>query len=286
MSSDHLARDGQHPQRRRQGRDSPKNDTHRLLGESLGKLYEQRVKNNQDLIILIDDQHNRRGTGKTVLSILLAHVMDRTEEGMTEEKAHINPEGLIQAYRNQPKGAGLVLDEAEVGMDKYRASSASNVALRRLVSMGRVREKYVVINVPNTGQLDRDLKALADVWIMVRSKGRAKVHFLGWQPYQEHPLTPDKHDLHWRGISDPQLQRVYDSLADEKDAYLDGETADSMFIDRKQHAKELDQRERETREEVRNEIIRELAQDPNLSQSDIAEKVGISQPQVSRIVSD
>lgn len=259
-------------------------ETKQLLGESLGKLYEKRVENNQDLIILVDDQHNRRGTGKTVLSILLAEVMDRTDDGLTPAKAHINPEGLIKAYRDEPVGSGLVLDEAEVGMDKYRASSASNVALRRLVSMGRVREKYVVINVPNSGQVDRDLKSLADVWVMVQSKGSALVHFVGYHPYRDKPLNKKRHRIHWRSLKDERLQSVYEKLADEKDEYLDGQASNSMLIDRKEHEKELKQLKEEKEKVQRDVKIRTLYENTEMSQQDVADRVGVSQKTVSRVV--
>lgn len=260
------------------------NRKHQLLGESLGKLYEKRVQHNQDLIVLVDDQHNRRGTGKTVLSILLAQVMDRTDDGLTPEKAHINPEGLIGAYREQPKGSGLVLDEAEVGMDKYRASSASNVALRRLVSMGRVREKYVIMNVPNSGQVDRDLKALADVWIMVQNKGKALVHFMGYQPYSQKPLSKKRHNIHWRDVSDDRLNDVYQKLADEKDQYLDGQTEDSMYITPKEHEKQIKQAKTESEREARDEHIRKIYKNTDLSQRRISDVLGISSDTVNKAV--
>jgi len=87
-------------------------------GYPFTKLYRKRVANNQDLAILVSDHQNRRGTGKTVLSLKLASLMDRTEEGMTEEKVAIGPAELTESDVEVTKGSALVLDEAEAGFAK------------------------------------------------------------------------------------------------------------------------------------------------------------------------
>ncbi|SMP35772.1 hypothetical protein SAMN06265347_1331, partial [Halobellus salinus] len=105
-------------------------------GYPFTRLYRKRVANNQDLAVLVSDHQNRRGTGKTVLSLKLAALMDRTEEGLTPEKVAIDPSELTESYVELPKGSALVLDEAEAGLNKYEAGSAVNKAMRELVSMG------------------------------------------------------------------------------------------------------------------------------------------------------
>ena len=72
------------------------------------KLYKKRVRNNSDLSVIVSDRANRRGTGKTVFSLLLAHMMDRTEEGITKQKVAINPDELAEAYTELPRGSALV----------------------------------------------------------------------------------------------------------------------------------------------------------------------------------
>jgi len=131
-------------------------------GHPLSETYHSRVAQNQDFSVIVSDHHNRRGTGKTVLSLKLAAAMDRTEEGLTSEKVSLSPEELAAAYIDQPRGSALVLDEAEAGLSKYRAGSSANMAMRQLVSMGRIEEKYLVMNLPAAGELDRDLQALCD----------------------------------------------------------------------------------------------------------------------------
>lgn len=253
-------------------------------GKPLTELYRSRVRNGQDLFVILDDRHNRRGTGKTVLSLGLADWMDRTEEGLSKGKVHLSPQGLIDAYTEEPPGSALVLDEAEASVSKYRAGGHTNMAIRELVSMGRIEEKYVVMNLPSTGEMDRDLKALADVWVMVEKKGLATVHFLGWNPYKEHPLTPKKQTLRWTDLSDPDLEELYDHLTEQKQAHLRGETEDSQFIDPDDHQQEVAQVQERAKKETRNDLIQRLYETTDMTQEEIAETVDLSRSRVADIL--
>jgi len=115
------------------------------------KLYRKRVANNQDLAILISDHQNRRGTGKTVLSLKIASKIDRTEAGITKEKVSISVDELLDSYIQLPKGSALVLDEAEAGLSKYEAGTSINKAMRALVrfttEMFHLEFSQVIINI-------------------------------------------------------------------------------------------------------------------------------------------
>lgn len=256
-------------------------------GKPLTELYNKRVRNNQDLLVLIDDHHNRRGTGKTVLSLGLAEAMDRTDEGLTAAKCAISPDVLIDNYTSKPRGSSLVLDEAEVSTSKYEAGTATNRAIRELTSMGRIEQKYVFLNCPNMGEIDRDLKALVDVWIMVEEKGRAIVHFVGYNPYKEHALTPKVQELRWTDLTDDRLRAVYDELTAEKRAHLrgDGDTGTQM-IDTDDHEQEVQQAVQRAEKETRDEYIRRLAETTDLSQEDIGDVVGLSRSRVADILAE
>lgn len=255
-------------------------------GKPLTKLYNKRAENNQDLFVIVDDHHNRRGTGKTVLSLGLAQAMDQTEEGVTKEKVALDPQELIRAYTEQPRGSALVLDEAEASTSKFRAGSKTNKALRELVSMGRVEEKYVIMNLPSTGEMDRDLKTLASVWIMVEERGQAVTHFLGYNPYKEHPLTPKKQVLNWTDITDPELQEVYNYLTEEKEKHLRGESSESTFVDQDEHQQQIQKVREETENQVRNELLSEVYHDLDVTQRELANSVGLSRSRLADIVSN
>ena len=257
-------------------------------GYPFTKLYRKRVANNQDLAVLVSDHQNRRGTGKTVLSLKLAARMDRTEEGITEEKVAVGPEQLTEAYIELPKGSALVLDEAEAGLSKYEAASAVNRAMRELVSMGRIREKYLVLNLPASSELDRDLKALCDFWFMVQQKGRALGHHLQWNPYSEEPRTPKTDVWEWSDISESDpLRKVYQYLTDEKLAHLRGERdGSSQRIPASDVSEMVAEAKEEAEKETRNDLIQSFYDELDVTQDELANGVGLSRSRVADILSD
>jgi len=257
-------------------------------GYPFTRLYRKRVANSQDLAIIISDHQNRRGTGKTVFSLKLASHLDRTETGLTTEKVAISPDELTQGYVELPKGSALVLDEAEAGLSKYEAASAVNRAMRELVSMGRIREKYLILNLPASSELDRDLKALCDFWFMVQSKGRALGHHLKWNPYSEEPRTPKTEVWEWTDIpEDAELRSVYDYLTQEKLAHLRGDREESQQrIPAAEVQSMVQQAKDEAEVGTRNELMREFYSELDLTQKQIGQAVGLSRSRVADILSE
>lgn len=255
-------------------------------GYALTELYEKRVRNSQDLFVVVSDWHNRRGTGKTVASLRLAHALDRTDEGITTGKATLSVPEIKEAYVEQPEGSALLLDEAEAGVSKYEAGTRANKAFRQLVSMGRIEEKYVVANLPNSGQMDRDLKALADVWIIVTERGAAKCNILGYNPWGEHPTVAADHPYSWSDLPpDHQLRAVYEELTAEKRRRLRGQGGDEALLPESEVAERVDRARTETETEIRNQFIRELYAGSDMTQQDIADldSVGLSRSRVADI---
>lgn len=256
-------------------------------GYALTELYKKRVRNNQDLFVVVSDWHNRRGTGKSVLSLRLGHTLDRTGDGLTGEKATLSVPQLTQAYVEQPKGSALVLDEAEAGVSKYEAGTKTNKAIRELVSMGRIEEKYVIMNMPNSGEMDRDLKALADVWIIVTAKGAAKCHILGYNPWGEHPTVAADHPYAWDAIPDDHyLAEVYNELTAEKRRRLRGEDSDSHLVEEGEVKERVEKAREQVQAKVRNRFIQDLYEHNDMTQQEIANlpSVGLSRSRVADIL--
>lgn len=259
--------------------------TKRFFKESdhpLAKIYRKRVRQNRDLVTLITDSSNDRGTGKSTLSLRLAYGMDRTGDGITEEKVSITPHQLTNSYIQQPKGSGLVLDESEVGVDKYRAGSAVNKSIRDLVSTGRVKEKYLVLNAPADHLVDTDLKSLVDIWILVKRRGFAHVYRMDWNPHQGHPLTRGMGTLEWKAIpAGTNLKRIYNVLDREKDDLLEGKQ--DALVTESELKDRIDRAEKDAKKEKRDELIRAMV-NHGLTQTETAEIVGMSQAAVSGIM--
>jgi hypothetical protein len=257
----------------------------------LHDLFEEVVTESRDLIMVVDDYYARRGTGKTITSMQLAAGMDQTDEGLTKAKVSLQPEEIRNAYASQPKRSGLVLDEGEFGASNRQAMSKTNQALREIMSMGRVEEKYVVVNTPSKSFLDKDILTLCDVWISMVRKGQGLVHFLEYEPYSEQRLTPSKQ---WIEVDDIErgtdLRSVYNYLTSEKRKRIQGDEGEG-FIQRSEHQEELQQARKQARKDARDEFVRGIMAHPEIqegqvSQRTVGEAIGVSQATVSRILEE
>jgi len=252
-------------------------------GTFLHEIYGDAVSENRDVAIVVDDYYARRGTGKTVGTLKLADAMDRTDETITTGKATLHPQEFREAYTAEPLGSGLVLDEAEVGASNRSAMSKVNQAMREIMSMGRVEEKYVVINAPLKSFNDTDILKMCDAWISMVRKGLGLVHHLKWEPYSEQLLTPRKQWIEFDDIeTGTELRQTYNHLTGVKKDLMDGGT-DTSFIREDEHKEELEKRVKEVKTETRDELLAELYDDPHVdvSQSDLGRAVGLTQQAVS-----
>lgn len=257
-------------------------------GTPLHDLYERRVKQESDLVVVVSDYHNRRGTGKTVLSLKLAEAMDRTDEGMTKEKVSLSPQEVRESYAEQPMGSALVLDEAEAGISNRSAMTNVNKAMREIMSMGRVEQKYLIMNAPASSHIDKSVRELADVWMVVQRRGSALVHFLEYNPYGNQPLSKKKQTFEWTDIEPgTQLRDVYNHLTKEKRKRISGEEGGG-FIERDEHEKELEKAAKEAKKEKRDEMLREIYNESDIdaSQRQLADVVDLTQQSVQRIVNE
>jgi hypothetical protein len=127
-------------------------------------------------------------------------------------------------------------------------------------------------------ELDRDLKALCTVWLMVTQKGHAAVHFLGMNKYRNKVLTPKKHGLKWTALSDPQLKDVSDYLAERKREIL--EDGDEGYVD----PEEVDQAVSKAETNTRNELLQNVYESTEVTQSELANAVGLSRSRVADLL--
>jgi len=249
----------------------------------LAEMWRDRVEQDRDLVVLITDSSNDRGTGKTTEALRLAWGMDRTEEGLTKEKVAMDPRPMSEAYTEKPKGSSLVLDESEVGLDKYTAGSAVNRAIRELVATGRVEQKYLILNAPADHLVDQDLKTLVDVWILVERRGFANCYRMDWAPHQGHELTHSLGTVEWDPIPDgTKLKDVYDHLTEKKEARLRGDDGDD-YIKRSEAREMVEEAREEAERTTRDEMIRSFSA-IGLKNTEIAEATELSASRVSQIV--
>lgn len=253
----------------------------------LGKLYRKRVAQSRDLTVFIADWNLERGSGKTTLALRLASAFDRTDDGVTPEKATISAEGLTAAYTDQPKGSALVLDEGQADASNRRAMSGVNEALRKIVGMGRVEQKYLILTAPGVNQVDKDIRNMCDVWIFVRSLGEAQMFRVEYNPFGNHEVTHDWGTLQWSSDLPGPLQETYDELTKEKKKRLRGEGDDGEgFVPADQLAESVEEAREEAERQTRDELLRQMYEsNDSLTQQDLADGVGLTRSRVADILS-
>ena len=256
-------------------------------GCPLGKLYRKRVAQNRDLTVIVSDWNLERGSGKTTLALRLAQAADRTDEGVTREKASLNAEELTDAYTSKPKGSALVFDEAEAGISNRRAMSGVNEAMRTIVGMGRVEQKYLFLTTPGVHQIDSDIRAMADIWILVREVGRAQMYRVRFNPFEGKALTDNWGILRWDDARPGEIEETYKQLTKDKRAALRGEGDDGAgYVDASEVDKAAEQAAQEAERQKRDELLRQIyTQNDDMTQQELADSVGLSRSRIGDILS-
>ena len=274
---------------RHEARHAPDTDASPTIPEScpLGKLHRKRVAQGRDLTVLIADWNLERGSGKTTLALRLAEAMDRTADGLTSEKTTLSAQELTDAYTEQPKGSSLVLDEGQADASNRRAMSGVNEALRKIVGMGRVEQKYLFLTAPGVHQVDRDIRNMCDVWIFVRSLGEAQMFRVKYDPFNNKELTHDWGTLRWDGELPEHVEQAYDELTAEKKRRLrgDGEDGDG-YVKASEASKKAESASKEAERQTRDEMLRTIYQNnDDMTQQKLADSVGLSRSRVADILS-
>ena len=254
----------------------------------LAKLHRKRVAQNRDLTVLVADWNLERGSGKTTLAMKLAEAMDRTDDGLTSDKATLSAQELTEAYTREPPGSSLILDEGQADASNRRAMSGVNEALRKIVGMGRVEQKYLFLTAPGVHQVDKDIRNMCDVWIFVRKVGEAQMFRVRYNPFEDHELTDDWGTLRWGGELPGQLGETYNQLTAEKKRRLrgDGEDGDG-YVKADEAAKSAERAAEEAKRQKRDELLATIYENSeDMTQKELADSVGLSRSRVGDILSE
>jgi hypothetical protein len=254
----------------------------------LGRLYRKRVAQNRDLTVLVADWNLERGSGKTTLAMQLAGAFDRTDDGFTSRKATLSAQELTDAYTREPPGSALLLDEGQADASNRRAMSGINEALRKIVGMGRVEQKYLFLTAPGVHQVDKDIRNMCDVWVFVRQVGEAQMFRVRYNPFGGHELTDDWGTLTWDGDLAGHLSDVYDDLTAEKRRRLRGDGDDGQgYVEADEAAERAARAADDARQEERNQLLANIYDNADgMTQRELADAVGLSRSRVADIVSE
>jgi len=235
-------------------------------------MYRSRRADQRDLKIIITSRDSQTGTGKTTLALWLALHFDSW--GFDASKVTLHPQEFVQLYTDNRPGSVIIMDEAEQ-LDSRRSMSQKNVDFWNLWQTMRYRQITSILTLPTRSALDKRGLELADVWIQVTNRGFARVHKVGVGDYdgRTNPML-----LETLSFPDISYLPVKDDVDDKKVQLVEeGEE----FIEAE--AESVDPEK--IRQKERNEIIKSVTELENVTHKDIAEKVGLSRRQVTRILS-
>jgi hypothetical protein len=188
----------------------------------LHQLYEERRRNGRTLLVVIVARDAHTGTGKTTLAAQLAKSWDTN--GWTADRATLDPGTYASKYTDDstPKQSVLLLDEAEQAADNRRSMSDQNVKLSHLWATMRYREIYSIVTLPSASMLDKRLKELADVKIVVHNRGTAVAYKTKIDDHDGSYRPKRLCRLTWEPLDDdPEYQRLTEKKADRMENYAD-----------------------------------------------------------------
>jgi hypothetical protein len=255
-----------------------------LRGSVLGTFLEHRYKEDRDAKIIITSKGSSTGLGKTTLAIIICYYADM-HGWSAEEKGFVDVNEYIDKYKEVNQYSSLLIDEIEHGADARRSMAQDNVDLSHAWATLRYRNVVSVATLPSVSMLDNRMMELADIWINVVEKGKAIPFYIWTDDFSgkvkrkmlRHPATNQEEIITFPKITNAD----YQYMKSEKDTTVrTGKHQQTYDKD------DIDKAKKEARKEKRNELIRGFYNDEdlNLSQSDIAGVVGLSQSMVGHVV--
>lgn len=247
----------------------------------LNRVIENRKQDNRTLLGSIVARDAATGTGKTTLAVQLAKHID--ENGWTADMATLDPDTYAEKYTSEdtPKQSCIILDESEQAADNRRSSSHGNVKLSHLWATMRYREVYSLTTLPSASMLDKRLKELADLYIVVVERGVAVVYQTKVDDTEGENYLRRLHRVRWQPLDDdPEYQKLTEKKAERMENYGEnyayGDDEEKIDPDQVRHEAEM---------EKRNELIRRM-DEHGYMQKEIAEVVDLDRSTVSRILSE
>jgi hypothetical protein len=244
------------------------------LSSGLHRLAIDRIQSNRDLKVIITADASQTGVGKSTLAGWLA--MSWTQmftrrpwfcdpEEPTEGMATLHPgeyfEIIKQIGPRFPPGTAVIVDDCEE-LDARRSMQNLNVEFSQRWMLMRLKQAITLLTLPSPSSIDSRLEELADVWINVRKRGEALVHFIDVQDYGARDvLTKREEWLEFPDVSDhPEMNKMR-QMKQEK--MRDWDEVDSEI-------EQVDEQEVES--ETLSKVAQEL-RDDGMSVREVADKI-------------
>lgn len=241
---------------------------HKQIGwGTLGREAEDKLTNDNDIKIIIQGKNSQTGIGKTTLAIELCRWIDQ-HNWDAEHKAFIDVQEYLNSYLDYPEGSALLLDEIGAGADSRRATSHENVNLSQGWQLLRSRNVATVATLPSAGMLDPRMVELSDYWILVKSRGIAQPYRIKVNDFNgkiaRKPLPGEEH-IRFPDLPDTDSDKRYlDNIKDNKVRDGGMET-----IPKAEHRQAVEDAESDAKKARRDQLIRDLYRETDMSYSDI-----------------
>jgi len=255
---------------------------------TMGRDARSKLRNDNDVKIIIVGQNSQTGIGKTTFAVQLCRDIDLTDDGWSaKEKAFVDVPEYIKAHQTMPKQSCLMLDEIEAGADSRRAMSHENVQLSQAWATMRAKNIATVATLPSVSMLDNRMLEMADYWVLVRERGLAQPYRVEVNDFNtkisRDPIRNGEH-VRFGDLPDDDPDKKY--LDDIKDDLVMELTANSERIKASEHERKVKQAREDARREKRDKAIYELYHNTDMTTRDLAEFdwVGVNQSTVSTVL--
>ena len=225
-----------------------------ILEQFDGPFFQEVAKRKQqgrDAKIIITAKDGQTGVGKSNLSDFLGYVLDTSPNGFGPEKVTIQPEMFLSMYNRLEEGSAAVMEEGEQ-FDSRRSMSAKNVDAAEKWQMARVREIVSIINLPSPAEIDSRFERLADYWINVEIRGRAKVYKKRIHPTKGKVYHETLQTLEWPNMDGSETFKRMGSI---KDNLLDDDSRDSNWVRESEVKERIEAAEKDARDRLRDQWL-------------------------------
>lgn len=250
---------------------------------TLGRVAKAKLRNDNDIKIIVQGANSQTGIGKTTLAIQMCRFID--DDWSADRKAFINIQKYLNAYLEYPPGSALLLDEIEHGADSRRAMSQENVDLSQGWAKLRARNIATVATLPSISMLDKRMLELADFWVLVKKRGIAQPYQINVNDFkpsklpQRKPLPGDEH-IRFSDLPPHDSDKQY--LDETKDQMIKDEGP--AHVPLKKHKKQIEKAKSEARMDCRNKWFTLLHQELGMTYAEISEHTDVSRQRISQVV--
>jgi hypothetical protein len=220
----------------------------------------------RDAKILVTADDGATGVGKSNCCDFLGFVLDTSESGFAPRKITIEPARFIELYGELELESALVMEEAEQ-FDSRRSQRNENVEASQKWQQARVREIVALLNLPDPSMIDRRFEKLADFWINVEVRGRARIYEKKIHRTKKKVYYKTLQVLEWPNMDGSETFRAMDDL---KGDLLDDRTGKDGLIRESEAQRRIDRAVKQAEKDTRDDLLISLYRETDLTAGDIA----------------